>query len=183
MLPGTMVPIQLFCTCVGSSGTVFMWVIAIYMPNNGIDYCAEIQIRENSYRYLSWCTRDERQGGFDDHLADDLTQSRSNPDKSKTLGEKQNVSWCCHTTVPSTQESSAWVLLPSSPALGLRWRCGTMSSFQILNIQVGSLIFLDKRAQDPNKLLVKRHQLHIMAAFIEELQPSFLSLAWKTYFL
>lgn len=59
----------------------------------------------------------------------------------------------------------------------------------ILNTQYISLgrtwllIFLDEKAQDPNKLSVKRPQLHIMAACIEELQPSFLSLAWKTYFL
>lgn len=103
----------------------------------------------------------------------------SNPDKSKTLGEKQNMNLCCHSFKHPRELGMGTVAIPSSFRFEMKiWDYVLILNTQYTSLErTWSLIFLGKKAQDPDKLSVKRHQLHIMAAFTEELLPSFLSLA------
>lgn len=66
MLPGAIVAIQLLSAFVCGLQEQFSCGLLQSTRNNGMDYHAEIYIWEKSYNCLSRCTRDERQGVFDD---------------------------------------------------------------------------------------------------------------------
>lgn len=66
MLPGATVAIQLLSVFVCGLQKKFSCGLLQSTGNNDVDYHAVIYIGENSYNCLSRCTRDERQGVFDD---------------------------------------------------------------------------------------------------------------------
>lgn len=129
MPPGAMVAIQLLSASMCGLQEQFSCELLQSTCNNGTDYRVEIYIWENSSICPSRCTRDERQGVFDDQSQ--LTtkvQSRSNPDKSTTLRENRNRG-----SGAALPRFWAWLLLPSPSVLHWRWRRGTTFSF--LNTQ------------------------------------------------